>query len=33
RKEGTYNDETIRKAEEELDIEELRLRAMVEKRT
>lgn len=30
-KEGTYNDESITKAERELDIEELRLRAMVEK--
>lgn len=30
-KEGTYNDETISKAERELDIEELRLQAMVQK--
>ncbi|WP_018613258.1 Na+/H+ antiporter [Segetibacter koreensis] len=30
-KEGTYNDETISKAERELDIEELRLQAMIQK--
>lgn len=30
-KEGTFNDETITKAERELDIEELRLQAMIEK--
>ncbi|MDB5193334.1 MAG: Na+/H+ antiporter, partial [Segetibacter sp.] len=30
-KEGTFNDETINKAEQELDIEELRLKAMVQK--
>lgn len=32
-KEETFTDETIRKAEEELDIEELRLNAMIEKRS
>lgn len=32
-KEGSFNDEAIRKAEEELDIEELRLKAMIEKRS
>jgi len=30
-KEGTFNDETINKAEQELDIEELRLQAMMQK--
>jgi CPA1 family monovalent cation:H+ antiporter len=30
-KEGTYNDESISKAERELDIEELRLNAMIQK--